>query len=142
MRLYQRLLIFVFLLISAAGFAAPVDYTISLSKPYEHLLHVHMHIPGTTAERDVQLPTWNTLYQVRDFAQNVRVLQAADFQHHPLPVRKIDKTTWRISNAKAGVEGDYDIFADLPDHYGAKLNEEHAVCNLSYVLAYPTDAKQ
>ncbi|HTD21549.1 MAG TPA: PDZ domain-containing protein [Terriglobales bacterium] len=142
MRLHRCLLILVFLLISAAGFAAPVDYTISLSKPYEHLLHVHMHIPGTTAERDVQLPTWNTLYQIRDFAQNVRVLQATDFQHKALPVRKIDKTTWRISNAKGGIDVDYDIFADLPGPYGAQFNEEHAFLNLAEVLAYPTDAKQ
>jgi predicted metalloprotease with PDZ domain len=105
-------------------------------------LHVSIHVPGTAAERDIQLPTWNTLYQIRDFAQNVRGFQATDFQHHPLPVRKIDKTTWRVSNAGDGLDVEYDIFADQPGPYGAQFNSEHAFLNLAEVLAYPTDARQ
>ncbi|HTC93880.1 MAG TPA: PDZ domain-containing protein [Terriglobales bacterium] len=128
--------------VAANAFAAPIAYTVALANPHEHLLHVSIHVPGTTAERDIQLPTWNTLYQIRDFAQNVRVLQATDFQRHPLAVRKIDKTTWRIGNAKDGLDVEYDIFADQPGPYGAQFNSEHAFLNLAEVLAYPTDARQ
>ncbi|HZR28458.1 MAG TPA: PDZ domain-containing protein [Terriglobales bacterium] len=132
----------VLILIPANALAASVAYTVALANPDEHLLHVSIHVPGTTAERDIQLPAWNTLYQIRDFAQNVRVVEAADFQHHPLPVSKIDKTTWRVSNAQDGFDVEYDIFANQPGPYGAQLNSEHAFLNLAEVLAYPTDARQ
>jgi predicted metalloprotease with PDZ domain len=145
-RPYRFLLVF-FVLISAAAFGAPlasvpVVYMVSLGEPYTHILHVRMHAVAGAAERDVQLPTWNTLYQIRDFAQNVRRFQAFDFNHHSLPVEKTDKTTWHISHAKDGFDAEYDVFADQPGPYGAQLNSEHAFLNLAEVLAYVTDARQ
>jgi predicted metalloprotease with PDZ domain len=129
-------------LISGAAFAAPVDYTISLAEPYAHILHVQVHVPAGAAERDVQLPAWNTLYQIRDFAQNVRSFQALDFSHHALPAEMTDKTTWHITNARDGFEIAYDLFADQPGPYGAQLNTEHAFLNLAEVLIYVPDARQ
>src|SRR5205814_3826793 len=100
-------------LLSLAGTllaAPPVDYYIRLQDPKEHLIHVRIHLSGTSAERDVQLPTWNALYQIRDFVQNVRSFHAFDALGNELPVRKLDKTTWRISHADAGAEVGYDIY--------------------------------
>lgn len=142
MRRPHRLFILVFVLLATTVFAAPVEYTISLADPYTHILHIRIHAPGTAAERDVQLPAWNALYQIRDFAQNVRGFRAVDFKQHSLPVSKIDKTTWHVSNAQEGFEAEYDIFADQPGPYGAQLNGEHAFLNLAEILAYATDARQ
>ena len=72
----------------------------------------------------------------------MRGVQAWDFNHHPLPVRKIDKTTWHISDAKDGFELEYDIFADQAGPYGAQFNSDHVFLNLAEVLAYATDARR
>jgi predicted metalloprotease with PDZ domain len=137
---YRFLIVFL-LLTAAAGFGAPVDYTISLTDPSAHLLHVRVHVAAGEAERDVQLPTWNTLYQIRDFSQNVRGFRAFDFNHRSLPVEMTDKTTWHVSKAKEGFEAEYDIAADQGGPYGAQLNSEHAFLNLAEVLVYVTDAR-
>ncbi len=119
----------------------PVDYYISLAKARDHLVHVRIHVAGTSAERDVQLPVWNALYQIRDFAQYVRRVTARDASGRQLPVRKIDKTTWRIYHAESGAEIEYDILADQPGPYGAQLNPEHAFFNLAEILMYPEDGR-
>ena len=108
----------------------------------QHVLHIQMHVPAAgLAERDIQLPTWNALYQIRDFSQNVRTFAATDAQRRPLHLRKLDKTTWRIEGA-GDVEVDYDIIADQPGPYGAQFNGEHVFLNLAEVLAYPADGRQ
>ncbi len=135
------LLLFVLVCPALAAPAPPVDYYVSLAKAGEHLVHVRIHLAGTSAERDVQLPVWNALYQIRDFAQNVRRVTAVNGSGESLPVRKIDKTTWRISGAESGAEVEYDILADQPGPYGAQLTTEHAFFNLAQILMYPVDAR-
>ncbi len=130
------------LLCSCSALAAPpVDYYVSLAHARTHVVHVRIHLAGTSADRDVQLPVWNALYQVRDFAQNVRVVRAHNDAGLPLPVHKLDKTTWRISGAESGAEVEYDLFADSPGTWGAQLNLDHAFFNLAELLMYPTDAR-
>lgn len=141
-RLLLPLLLFVFVRPDAAAIPAPpVDYYVSLARSGEHLVHVRIHLAGTSAERDVQLPVWNALYQIRDFAQNVRRVTAMNGAGDQLPVRKIDKTTWRVSAAESGAEVEYDILADQPGPYGAQLTTEHAFFNLAQILMYPVDAR-
>ena len=138
-----RLLIFILLLlVSVSALAAPpVDYYVTLVNSKLHVVHVRIHLSGTSAERDVQLPAWNALYQIRDFAQNVRSVRARDAANNELPVRKLDKTTWRISHAESGAEVEYDIYLDQPGPFGAQYNSDHAFFNLAQVLMYPLDAR-
>jgi predicted metalloprotease with PDZ domain len=134
-------LIAIVVLLQTAWAAPTVDYHVSLAKRAEHLVGVRMRLPAGAAERDVQLPVWNALYQVRDFAQYVRNVKASDSAGQRLEVRKLDKTTWRITGTKDGANVDYEIFADLPGPFGAQLNEEHAFFNLGEVLMYVVDAR-
>ncbi len=142
----QRLLrLFTFISISFVSLIAlaapPVDYYVTLENAKLHVVHVRIHLSGTSAERDVQLPAWNALYQIRDFAQNVRSVRARDAANVELPVRKLDKTTWRISHAESGAEVEYDIYLDQPGPFGAQYNSDHAFLNLAQVLMYPLDAR-
>ncbi len=141
--LSRTVLLFILLALFAVSAAAqsPIDYHVSLAKRSEHLVHVRIHVAGTSAEREVQLPVWNALYQVRDFAQYVRRVTARDATGRSLPVRKIDKTSWRIYQAESGADIEYDILTDQPGPYGAQLNTEHAFFNLAELLMYPTDAR-
>jgi predicted metalloprotease with PDZ domain len=120
----------------AAQQPATVSYTIDLSRRAEHILHVTMSLPPGNDNRTVQLPVWNALYQVRDFAQYVRDLHAKSPQGQPLAVEELDKTTWHLRGASRGATVDYDFFADLPPPFGIEANEHHAFLNLAEALMY------
>ena len=121
--------------------AGDIRYTVSLVQPEKHLLHVTLRIPPGASEHDLQLPVWNALYQVRDFAQYIRGVRASDTTAQPLPLRLLDKSRWRISGAEGGAEIEYDILADNSGPYGAHLNEKHAFFNLAEILIYPVDGR-
>ncbi|HYN15665.1 MAG TPA: PDZ domain-containing protein [Terriglobales bacterium] len=138
----RLLLIAVLLAGSGAALAAtPVDYTIKLADARRHLVHVRIRLPEGAADRDLQMPVWNALYQVRDFAQYVVSVSCHAPSGQTLPMRKLDKTTWRISDAQQGADFEYDIIADLPGPFGAQYNQEHAYFNLAEILMYAVDAR-
>ena len=116
---------------------ADIDYRISLADPARHIVRVSLQLgPGSDA-RQVQLPVWNALYEVRDFAQYILDVTAKSASGQTLPVFEVDKTTWSISGAAQGATVTYDIFADAPAPFGAQLNDHHAFFNLAEILAYP-----
>ena len=115
--------------------------TVSLADLNDHLLAVTIDLPPGSSERDLQLPVWNALYQVRDFSQYVNAVEARDTRGRPLAVRKLNKSLWRVSGAETGAQVNYQIFADLSGPYGAQLNSSHAFFNLAEILMYPVDAR-
>jgi predicted metalloprotease with PDZ domain len=117
-----------------------VQYTISLAHAETHLVHVHIDLPAGGSERELQLPVWNAVYEVRDFAQFVNWIKAST-PAQPLPVVKLDKSRWRVSGAENGAAVDYEIFADQPGPYNAQLNSHHAFLNLAEILMYPVDSR-
>ena len=60
----------------------------------------------------------------------------------PIALRKVDKTTWRLSGTAQGAEVEYEIFADQPGPFGAQLNPKHAFFNLAEILMYAVDARE
>jgi predicted metalloprotease with PDZ domain len=126
----------------SGGISGAITYHVSLAGFQQHLVRVRIQLGGGFAQRDVQLPVWNALYQVRDFSQYVNWVRATNPSGQPLPVSKLDKTTWRIADAAGGVEVEYEIFADQPGPYGAQLNAHHAFFNLAEVLMYPVNGRQ
>ncbi len=122
--------------------AEPVKYVISLAKRSEHVVHVEARFPAMSPmSRNVQLPVWNALYQVRDFAQYVRSVSAHSDDGKPLAVRAVDKTTWHVDGAGDPFTFQYDVFADTPGPFGAQLNNEHAFFNLAEICVYMVGAK-
>jgi predicted metalloprotease with PDZ domain len=119
----------------------PIRYTISLANRAEHLVHVTVEIPPGPADHDLQLPVWNSLYQVRDFSQYVNWVRAKSGAGNPLIVQQLDKSRWRISGAEHGAAVEYEIVANLPGPYGAELNNQHAFFNLAEILMYPIDGR-
>jgi len=139
----RKLLLIAVLLAAAipARAATPIEYTVKLAEARRHLVHVGIHLPEGAAERDLQLPVWNALYQVRDFAQYVVSVSCHASEGPALAVRKLDKTTWRISGAQKGADFEYDIVANLPGPFGAQYTPEHAFFNLAEILMYAVDAR-
>jgi predicted metalloprotease with PDZ domain len=127
--------------IAAAPCAAATDYTISLSNPDQHLLEVKILLQEGASQRELQLPVWNALYQVRDFAKYVNWIRAKDRAGRALAVRELDKSRWQITGAEGGAVVEYQIFVDSPGPFGAQFNSHHAFLNLAQVLMYPVDAR-
>src|ERR1039457_2159994 len=126
---------------SIAQSPASVAYTVSLASPEEHLVEVQIILPVGSAQRELQLPVWNALYQVRDFAQYVNWVRAKDRAGHPLGLRELNQSRWQISGAEAGAVVEYQIYVDSFGPFGAQLSSHHAFFNLAQLLMYPVDAR-
>jgi predicted metalloprotease with PDZ domain len=126
---------------SIAQSPASVAYEVSLSSPEQHLVEVQIFLPAGAAQRELQLPVWNALYQVRDFSQFVNWVRAKDRSGHPLSVRELDKSRWQISGVEGGAIVEYQIYVDSPGPFNAQLNTHHAFFNLAQILMYPVDAR-
>src|SRR5271170_6272814 len=123
----------------AAQSASPVSYTVALASPGEHLVNVQIILPAGAPQRELQLPVWNALYQVRNFAQYVNWVRSKDRAGRALSVRKLDKSRWQIAGAQGGAVVEYQISVDSPGPFGAQFNSHHAFFNLALVLMYPLD---
>jgi predicted metalloprotease with PDZ domain len=127
--------------VPGANPAPLTNYVISLAAPEQHLVEVQVLLPGGGAQRELQLPVWNALYQVRDFVQYVNWVHAKDRAGRPLAVRELHNSFWQISGAERGAIVEYQIFVDSFGPFGAQLNTHHAFFNLAQILMYPVDAR-
>ncbi len=121
--------------------SSSTSYTITLASPGQHLVEVQLMLGAGAATRELQLPVWNALYQVRDFAQYINWIRAKDRSGKPLAVRELDKSRWQIEPAEGGAIIEYQIYADSPGPFGAQFNPHHAFFNLAQILMYPVDAR-
>jgi predicted metalloprotease with PDZ domain len=139
----QALCVAILTLSSTSVAQSPVSaaYTVSLSNPEQHLAGVQIILPAGAAQRELQLPVWNALYQVRDFAQYVNWVRAKDRSGNPLPVHGVNKSRWQIEGAEGGAVVEYQIYADSAGPFNAQLNAHHAFFNLAQILMYPVDAR-
>ena len=127
--------------IAAAPCYAATEYAISLTNPEQHLIEVQILLPEGAAQQELQLPVWNALYQIRDFAQYVNWVRAKDRAGRELAVREMDKSRWQVSGAEAGAIVEYEVFVDSPAPFGAEFNLHHAFFNLAQILMYPVEAR-
>lgn len=126
----------------AAPARATIQYEISLAHPEQHVFHVTMTVPGVKGQLLCQMPAWNALYQIRDFAGHVQQVQASVASSPgdggPVVVavpEKIDKQTWRIEGSGT-VTIRYATYWDEPGPFATQLNSEHAFINPAMILMY------
>jgi len=113
-----------------------VRYRVRLFKPDKHLLQISIQIPPGPPVRELQLPVWNALYQVRDFSQYVNWIRAQTPSGQPLKVEQINKSRWNLAGAEHGAQIEYQVYANNPGPFGAQLNSHHCFLNLAEVLIY------
>ena len=121
--------------------AADVSYTVALTSPAQHLVEIQIILPPGPPTRELQLPVWNALYQVRDFAQFVDWVRAKDRAGNPLGIREVTDSRWRVDGAAQGAIVEYQMHIDSFGPFGAQLNSHHAFFNLAQMLMYPVDAR-
>src|SRR6267154_2209984 len=102
--------------------SAAIAYTVTLASPEQHLVEVQITLPEGPDQRELQLPVWNALYQIRDFAQYVNWVRAKDRAGRTLAVRELNKSLWQISGAQSGAVIEYQLFVDSPGPFGAEFN--------------------
>ncbi len=120
---------------SAVSASATVQYTISLAQPEKHFFHVTMKFDSAQNKTAVQLPAWNALYQIRDFAHRVADLRATNQAGQALSITKLDKQTWQVVG-DGSLQIKYDVYWDDPGPFNSQLNSFHAFLNLGEILLY------
>ena len=126
-------------LFTASSARATIRYTISLANPEQHVFRITMVIPEVKNEVTIQMPAWNALYQIRDFASHVQEV-AAFSGATELPVEKIDKQTWGI-HGSGEITIRYATYWDEPGPFGTQLDGHHAFINPAMVLMYIPDRR-
>jgi predicted metalloprotease with PDZ domain len=141
-----------FVLFAATPAQATIRYDVSLAHPERHQFHVTMTVPvvqGAQGNVTVQMPAWDALYQIRDFGARVTDFRASDAAGNSLPVRRLDKSTWRVegrietrsggpagSESSAEIRIQYTSFWDEPGPFDTQLDGDHAFINLAMILCY------
>lgn len=128
--------------LSAFALAEPdASYNVTLSSPVDHLIEVQLILPPGPAHRELQMPVWNAIYQIRDFAQYINWIRAKDRSGKPLDLIAENPSRWRLENASAGAIVEYQMHIDSPGPFGAQLNSHHAFFNLAQLLIYSVDTR-
>jgi predicted metalloprotease with PDZ domain len=97
----------------------------------EHVFNVKISIPAS--QHDVihlSLPAWIPgSYMIRDFCQNIHLIEARSPTNEKRPISQIDKQTWLVRNAASGLEISYQVYAFDLSVRGAYLFDEYAFFN-------------
>jgi len=121
--------------------AAPnIDYTISMSRPWTHLIEVQMHVkwdsmPVTT---ELKMPVWTPgSYLIREYERQVQAFSAKDPTGTPLAWSKTNKNTWAL-NTKGVKEftASYNVYANELTVRTNELNDDHGFWNNAATLFF------
>lgn len=119
--------------------APEIAYTVSMSKPWTHLLEVEMRLKFPTAQQSVELkmPVWTPgSYLVREYARHVQDFDARSGA--PLTWRKLNKNTWQIeAKGATSVVVSYRVYSNELTVRTNELNDEHAFWNNGALLMFP-----
>lgn len=114
----------------------PTEYFVSLADNANHLAHVGIRFTQPAETVILNMPVWNALYQVRDFAANIENVRATDASGRPLTVTKSSTSEWQVTATAPCVVAEYDIHLDNRGPFGTQLSSEHAFFNWAMVLMY------
>src|SRR5712691_7962959 len=109
-----------------------IAFTVSMSKPFTHLLEVEMRIKYASnakvpAESDLVMPVWTPgSYLIREFERHVQHF-AADANGRALDWTKVNKNTWRVKTGGVRVwRATYRVYANELSVRTSELNSDHA----------------
>src|SRR5262245_3290266 len=99
------------------------------------------NIAASTLE--VALPVWRQgKYAVINPAATVRAVTASTTANRPLPIRKIDKTTWRIeTEGSPEVLIRYTVYANSLNDRTRHVDDTHAFLSGATVFLYVPDRR-
>ena len=114
----------------------PTEYFVSLADSARHFAHVSIRFPRTSGALTLNMPVWNALYQVRNFAVNVENVRGFDATGQAITVTGVKTSEWQLIPPKGCVVVEYDIHLTAAGPFGSELNVDHAFFNWAMVLMY------
>ncbi len=114
----------------------PTEYFVSLRDSAKHLAHVSIRLHDGADLHTLDMPVWNAVYQVRNFAANIENVRAQDASGAPAKVLNTTTSQWQITAPAGCVVISYDIHLDSPGPFGSALNADHGFFNWAMVLMY------
>jgi predicted metalloprotease with PDZ domain len=120
-----------------------ISYTVSMSKPWTHLLEVEMRLKSAEmpAQTEISMPVWTPgSYLVREYARHVESFAANDAGGNALVWNKIDKNSWQIETKGAKeIVVKYNVYANELTVRTNELNADHAFFTPAALLMFPKD---
>jgi predicted metalloprotease with PDZ domain len=121
--------------------APEIAYTVSMQKPYTHLLGVEARLryaSAAPAAVDLRMPVWTPgSYLVREFERNVQDFKA-EAGGRALSWVKVNKDTWRIETGGArDLRVTYNVYSNELSVRTNEVNDRHAFWNNAATLMYP-----
>ena len=120
----------------ASPASATIHYSVSLAARETHEFHVRMEIPGVEGALELDMPVWNALYQVRDFAARISELHAETPSGAAVPLVRLTPHSWRAGPCTGTLVLDYFIFWNEPSPFSSDLSDAHAFVNPAMVLLF------
>ncbi len=120
-----------------------IGYTISMSKPWTHLLEVEMRVnwANMPEKAEIKMPVWTPgSYLIREYARHVLDFAAKDAGGNDLTWQKTNKNTWQI-DTKGAKEFfvRYNVYANELTVRTNELNSDHAFFNNGALLMFLKD---
>ncbi len=144
--LFQLILLIAFAVSSSQAQspnASEISYTVSMPRPWTHLLEVEMRVQipanlNVPNETDLVMPVWTPgSYLIREFERNVQDFNA-DANARTLDWEKVNKDTWRVNtNGARQWRVTYRVYANELTVRTSELNADHAFWNNAALLMYP-----
>ncbi|MGI8787588.1 MAG: M61 family metallopeptidase [Pyrinomonadaceae bacterium] len=123
--------------------APTISYTVSMSKPWTHLLEVEMRLgwESMPEKTELKMPVWTPgSYLIREYARHVESFSAKDAGGNDLTWQKTNKNTWQIDTKGAKeIVVRYNVYANELTVRTNELNADHAFFNNAATLMFPKD---
>lgn len=125
-----------------------IAYSVSMSKPWTHLIEVQMRILWSQMpdKLELKMPVWTPgSYLIREYARQVQDFGVTDAKNgNALSWAKINKNTWQIESKGVGdiVIVSYKVYANELTVRTNELNDEHGFWNNAATLLYVKDQLQ
>ncbi len=126
---------------STQASAPSISYTVSMSKPWTHLLEVEMRLRWSRMpeKAELKMPVWTPgSYLVREYARHVQDFAVKDANGRAITWQKINKNTWQIdSKGVKELVATYRVYSNELTVRTNELNDEHAFWNNAALLMFP-----
>lgn len=117
-----------------------VSFTVSMPKPWTHLLEVEMSVAWEQMpdKTDLKMPVWTPgSYLVREFSRHVQEFSATDATGNALSWTKTSKNTWQVdTKGQKRVSVRYKVYSNELTVRTNELNDEHAFWNNTATLFF------
>ncbi len=120
-----------------------ISFTVSMSKPWTHLLEVEMRVKWAQMpeKAELKMPVWTPgSYLIREYARHVQNFSVAGADGNSLAWQKINKNTWQVdTKGKQEIVAKYNVYANELTVRTNELNDEHAFIAPAALLMFVKD---